>query len=213
MRDILGREIEYGDLVVAKATGRNSSGLHIGVSIGKSVRFRSGKVASYGEMFKVVQPTEKELEIKNEITKAIEKDKKAKELELNRRKSLKAIPKKNLVIGKEYKTDNGNKVIYLGEGEVKHETRRTKNDYYTKKSNEIGIIILNEYYYEDKKGFNFDTFIKYTVRKTMPRFIEETGFKVDIENKEFEFNNTDKIENNYRRYWRPNIEKIKFILK
>lgn len=73
-KDILGREIKEGDIVVVK--GNYGSTMAVGVFIGKSVRTMNG--AKHAEdMFLVEQPGTKELEIKRDILDKMAKEKAA----------------------------------------------------------------------------------------------------------------------------------------
>lgn len=114
MRDILGREIKDGDLVVVKATGRHSSGLDIGIFNGASVRFRGGKVASYTQYFLVDNPTGKELEVKEQILEEI----KASQELAEKKKAMPKIKQRDLVRGRAYKDVDGSEFYYLGKADV-----------------------------------------------------------------------------------------------
>ena len=94
MKDILGREVNPGDLVVVKGTGRYNCGLRVGLMKEKTIRFSDGTTANYGQCFKIVNPTLKEMEVKENILK-YEREKEERRLKLKEeRMSKKAIPKK-----------------------------------------------------------------------------------------------------------------------
>lgn len=215
MKDILGRIASEGSLVIAKATGRHSDGLHIGMMINNtSVRFRNGKVASYGEVFLITNPNEEELAIKNQILADVEKDRLSKEEEIQRKRSLKPIPKKELVIGQQYIVDNGDKLIFLGKGKVKKDiVYGNYNGDRRLYSEDDGYIFINEPYNVEGIGVNFYTFNRYKVRKTIPRFVGKTDLKLDIKENEFTITNYDEVKAKYNRYWSPNVFYLDFTLE
>lgn len=112
--DILGRELHDGDVCVGKGTGRYVVGMDVGVWSGKSIAFRGGGKRSMGDVFLVVNPSEKELEIKEEIAKSLsEIENKRKEKE-----SMPTISLSKLKVGGIYKCNNGDCYIYLGKRKV-----------------------------------------------------------------------------------------------
>lgn len=102
MKDILGREIHDGDICVGKGTGRDVCGMDIGVWYGNSITFRGSK-RSMRDVFLVVNPSEEELRIANEINE----NKK----QLDARK---AIPLGKMQIGGVYEDFSGYLWMYLG---------------------------------------------------------------------------------------------------
>lgn len=112
--DILGRELHDGDICVGKGTGRYVAGMDVGVWSGKSIAFRGGGKRSMGDVFLVVNPSQEELKIKEEIEKSLfEIEAKRKEKE-----SMVTIPLSKLQIGGIYKCINGQIYIYLGKRKV-----------------------------------------------------------------------------------------------
>ena len=112
--DILGRELHDGDVCVGKGTGRDVKGMDIGIWSGKSIAFKGGNKRSMGDVFLVVNPSEKELVIKKEIEQALQEFEKRREV-----KDLqKTIPLSKLEIGGIYKDLNGSNYIYLGKRKV-----------------------------------------------------------------------------------------------
>ena len=73
-KDILGREIKEGDIVVVK--GNYGCAMQVGVFVGKSVRTMNGPKHAE-DMFLVEQPGAKELEIKRDILDKMAKEKAA----------------------------------------------------------------------------------------------------------------------------------------
>lgn len=112
--DILGRELHDGDVCVGKGTGSDVAGMDVGVWKGKSIAFRGGDKRSMGDVFLVVNPSEKELEIKAEIEKTLS------EIEAKRKEkdSIPTIPLSKLQVGGVYKCNNGQTYIYLGRRKV-----------------------------------------------------------------------------------------------
>ena len=114
MQDILGREIHDGDICVGKGTGRYVKGMDVGIWDGNSIAFRGGGKRLMGDVFLVVNPSESELKIKQEILDDLDKLKKAKEAKA----ALKAIPLGKLEVGGIYKNDSNSLYIYLGKRTV-----------------------------------------------------------------------------------------------
>lgn len=174
MKDILGREVNQGDLVVVKATGRHGS-FGIGVWHGKSVRFLNGSSATYGSCFKVVNPTEEEAEIRDSILSTICVDEEI--------KNMKPIPKKELEVGRLYVNKSGQKVWYLGEGEL---TRLYSSDFGETWLEEMwsksGVGFLTANYHGDGTdiGVNHKTLGAVGVRKTNPQLVQALDEKIDL---------------------------------
>lgn len=181
MKDILGREIEQGDLVVIKPTVRNSSGLDIGVLNGKSVRFKNGKNASYDQFFKICNPNDEESKIRDKILLDISSE--------NEKRKSKTIAVKDLEVGRLYLNKSGNKEYYLGKGEFKkyssYEDQEWKEYTYGIKTNS-GFICVDYSSYVEDQDINYDTLYGIKARKTNPQFIEALEMKLDI--------NTETIE-------------------
>ena len=193
MIDILGREVNQGDLVVVKATGRHGS-FGIGVWCGKSVKFKDGSTASYGSCFKVVNPTEEEAEIRDSILNTICLDEEI--------KSMKPIPKRELEIGRLYINKSGQKVWYLGEGELK---KLYSNDFGETWSEEtrgkIGVGILTATYRGDGTdiGVNYKTLGSTEVRKSTPQFVQALDELIDLSiQDEYEISDIGVYDNRYR---------------
>lgn len=214
MKDILGRDVHIDDLVVAKGTGRYNSGLRVGLMREKSVRFRNGSTAGYGELFKITNPTQEELEIKEDILK-YEKDREDARIEAEKeRKSKRAIPKKELEIGRMYMDDKGNKMYYLGKGVATEYRDEWDNRWRSCKSKGEGVLVvtidkLSEEYYGSDLCYDHIRRNKTIGRKTIPRFVERLDIKIDIEDNVLEFiEETKKPENMYNCWGRCNRGKI-----
>ena len=184
MKDILGREVNPGDLVVVKGTGRYNCGLRVGLMREKAVKFSNMTTANYGQCFKIVNPTPEELEIKENILKH-EREQEEHKLKLKEeRMSKKAIPKKELEIGRMYIDDKGNRMYFLGEGLVYKQRDEWDNrwsDVFYK--NEGIILITIDEFAEKKYGMevNYNTCeLGLNVRKTIPRFVEVLEIKVEL---------------------------------
>ena len=67
MQDILGRELQDSDICIGKGTGRNVIGMSIGVWYGNSMTDEDGCKRHMRDLFKVVNPSDEELNIANEI--------------------------------------------------------------------------------------------------------------------------------------------------
>lgn len=116
MKDILGRELQDGDICVGKGTGRNVIGMSIGVWYGNSMTDEDGCKRHMRDVFKVVNPSSDELEIADKI-----KNKLREQEEKERKKNIKTIPLKDLVIGGIYKGIYGEYYLYLGNRIVSNE--------------------------------------------------------------------------------------------
>ena len=125
MKDILGREITDGDLCIGMAIGRDSSGMHLGVFKGSSIRYLSNYLnpvtksktlhkSSARNIYLIENPTQRELNIKYEILKYLE----AEEQERRERNQIKTIPPSKLEVGGLYEDNRGNQYIYLGKRKV-----------------------------------------------------------------------------------------------
>lgn len=86
-KDILGREIKEGDIVVVK--GNYGCDMQVGVFIGKSVRTMDGPKHAE-DMFLVENPSTKELDIKKDIIDKLAKEKAAAAVEKAKRANNKA---------------------------------------------------------------------------------------------------------------------------
>lgn len=114
MEDILGREINDYDIVVAKGTGRYVIGMNVGMWLGKSIVSKDLHKRSCSDVYLVENPTKAEITIRDGIIKGL-KDEKSKANEI---KSQKGIPTKELVVGHLYKGVNGKEVYYLGKCKI-----------------------------------------------------------------------------------------------
>lgn len=119
MKDILGRELQDGDMCIGMAIGRYSHGMRIGVFKGASVVYL-GTNESYidkshtSNTYLIENPTEKELEIKYKINTFLQQE----EEERKKKASVKTIPLNRLEIGGIYKDVNGRIYVYLGKRKV-----------------------------------------------------------------------------------------------
>lgn len=185
MKDILGREINQNDLVVAKGTGRYNNGLRVGIFNGNSVRFKNS-CGSYNQVFLIENPSEFELKYKNEILEQINKEKQLIEEREKERKSKKAIPKKELIIGQQYITDTDSKVIYLGYGKVnEYQAYLGRYEDWRLTKEEEGFIYINEGWKQDEVKLDYDTLKRYEVRKTRKRLVDKTDKKLEVVNNGF----------------------------
>lgn len=119
MKDILGRELQDGDICVGKGTGRNVIGMSIGVWYGNSMTDEDGCKRHMKDLFKVVNPSDDELEIANEIKSRLREQEEEKE----KKRQIKTIPLKDLVVGGIYKGIYGEYYLYLGNRIVSNEYR------------------------------------------------------------------------------------------
>ena len=123
MKDILGRELQDGDICVGKGTGRDVIGMSIGVWYGNSMTDEDGCKRHMRDLFKVINPSSDELEIADKIKNKLRKQKEEKE----RKKKIKTIPLKDLVVGGIYKCVDNCYYIYLGKRKVTVEYSDRKN--------------------------------------------------------------------------------------
>lgn len=216
MKDILGRNINIGDLVVAKGTGRNNNGLRVGLMRENSVRFENGNTASYTELFKIANPTQEELGIKEEILK-YEKDREDARITAEKeRKSKKAIPKKELEVGRMYVDDKGNKMYYLGKGTATEYKDKWDNRWKNVMSKGEGILVVgidrfSEEYYGLKLCYDHIRRNKTIGRKTIPRFVKKLDERINIEGSVLEFiEDKEKPDDTYE-YWRR--DRRKFVIE
>lgn len=178
MKDILGREVNQGDLVVVKPTGKYSSGLAVGVMYKKSVRFKTGKVGSYSQVFKIVNPSKEEQEIRDKILSEIEEE--------TKHMKRKTIPKNQLEVGRLYLAKNGTKQWYLGEGEYQNFYRSKDKEWIpcmrrVKCNN--GYLCADYSLYRGS-DLSYNTLMWTKARKTPPQFVEALDEKLDITEKE-----------------------------
>lgn len=191
MKDCLGREIKQGDLVIGMVISRDSDGMRFGIATDKNIQWARiysgkvslGKISTTSNMYLVENPCDKEIEIKNKIVKIMD-EYNAKLLKI---KSLKAIPSKQLEIGKSYKDEKGSEYIYLGYGKVE------SNKYY----NEEGYIYLRKTELNANGEFKF--FPWYVVSKRRKKLVEQIDDLMD-----FKFEKEFKIlgeKTPYNQYW------------
>lgn len=119
MKDILRRELQDGDICVGKGTGRNVIGMSIGVWYGNSMTDEDGCKRHMRDLFKIVNPSDEELKIANEIKSRLREQKEEKE----KKRQIKTIPLKDLVVGGIYKGIHGEYYLYLGNRIVSNEYR------------------------------------------------------------------------------------------
>ncbi len=126
MTDILGRELKAGDIVVCMAIGRYSSGMHLGVQTETDVVLtKSGKKNPYNR-YLIENPTEAEKAYIQEVLKQEEDRLAEKKQKEEARRSMKAIPRKELKVGYKYEDDRGNEWVYMGWCKVALETDLTR---------------------------------------------------------------------------------------
>jgi hypothetical protein len=89
MKDILGRELQDGDICVGKGTGCNVIGMSIGVWYGNSMTDEDGCKRHMKDLFKVVNPSDEELEIANKIKSRLRVDYENRKKRKKRRDKLK----------------------------------------------------------------------------------------------------------------------------
>lgn len=121
MKDILGREIPEGSLVIGMIVSRDSDGMRFGVFKGNTCVWRkySLKKSKPGNVYLVENPSQQELKIKQEILEELNKKELEEKQKKDERKLLKRIPTKQLVIGEIYNDDKGGKWVYFGLSSVK----------------------------------------------------------------------------------------------
>lgn len=69
MKDILGRELKVGDLVVCMAIGRNSKGMFLGIQTENNTVKTMDGIKSSCNRFLVTNPSDDELELMEKIKK------------------------------------------------------------------------------------------------------------------------------------------------
>lgn len=209
MKDILGRVVKMDDLVVCKGTGRHSKGMRIGVQRENSVLFSNGNHTSYGELFVIKNPTEEELELKQQILKQESDALEAKKQQIAARKALTAIKKKDLQIGKIYKDDLDRYMCYLGKASYTRYKDEWNNRWCLVEEVEDDYVLI-ELSKHDLEKDNFEMTYStigrsVTTRKTLPRFIEclDTNINIDIpENGEIVFlDDREKPKSSYGYNW------------
>lgn len=205
MKDILGREVCKDDLVVAKGTGKYNNGLRVGLMRERSIRFLNGNTAGYNQLFKITNPTDEELKIKQEILDYERNINESKQKSENERRSKKAIPKKELEVGYMYLDDKGDKYYYLGKGKV-HKSIDEWNDRWVNKISEEGYVIIeidsiDQEYYGLDLCYDHMRRKRKCVRKTIPRFVEKLDIKIDTDNRILEFIEDKEKPNNYYSYY------------
>lgn len=168
MKDILDREIPLNALVIGMIISRDSDGIRFGVFNGKTVdwsysHWGSSIVRSTcSNMYLVENPTEKELEIKNDILDKVAKNYQEELAAKAKKKALKRIPKKDLIIGEYYKDDTGRCFWYFGEAKVIEINERKRDPIKSE-----GYVYVTGYQYESRKEF------RYTVSKTLRKIVEK----------------------------------------
>lgn len=118
MKDILGREIPNGSLVLGMIVSRDSDGMRFGIAQDTSVIWRYGTVSKIRNVYLIENQSEQEVLIKQEIEQQILENQKEAEESKRLRKETKRIPKKDLVVGGYYKDGNGSKMLYFGKCKV-----------------------------------------------------------------------------------------------
>lgn len=145
--NILNKDIPDGELVVCMAIGRNSSGMHVGIQQGPSVRGLKS-LYSPSNRYWIQNPTEEELQYKQKILDEIQKEQVAAEAKKQHRRSLKAIPYKELQIGHLYKDDHGDTYLFLGMCETTIKESRYKSDYNKDVQTITGYVCLSPWTYK-----------------------------------------------------------------
>lgn len=115
-KDLLGRDIPAGELIVHMAIGRRSRGLHYAIENDNGgVITKDGSAYSGASNRHWIEfPNEKEIKIKQDIIKAREEY-----LEKQKaKKNIKAIPYKDLKFGHVYKMTNGWNTVFWGRCQV-----------------------------------------------------------------------------------------------
>lgn len=217
MRELLGRELKIDDLVVVKGTGRYNLGLRIGIYCGSSVEFEGGKT-SYTECFLVENPSEKELEVKNNILEARRKSEEMKLRKKEEAKKVKAIPYKDIIKGKIYKNADGNMYIYLGYGVF---NQKNPANYSRRRSmmNMEGHIYIPVYEYNLKKNIplkvDYDTLDYAKIIKTKYKLVSEVETDLDKEIiEELSKSKSITVDKKYTNFYRDNIRcEINIILE
>ena len=119
MKDILGRELKEGDIVVIKGSGSefgSAKPMAVGIVHKKSVRLTGGKHRSARDMFLVENPGKLEQEIKDTILKELAAEKQAAAVKAQTKKAQQAN-----VVGRVYQMAKENMVfLYLGEKRVQY---------------------------------------------------------------------------------------------
>lgn len=177
--DILGRELKEGDIVVVKGNGGYGTpqkAMEVGIMQKNSVRTITG-VRNPKDKFLVVNPSEKELEIKEAILMALELKEKAK------KKQSKIDSTKVGMIYKINASHNNccNYCIYLGYGEVTYTSDKklkTKSGHfylmYTNHNEKTGYLTsLNEIFEKACNKYYFD--FENMVLKNPKSVIAEVG--------------------------------------
>ena len=118
MKDILGREINEGDVVVIKGSGGaggSAKPMAVGIFYKKSVRLVGGGHRSARDMFLVENPGKVEQDIKDTILKELEAEKKAAAVRAQTKKAQQAN-----VVGRVYQVTKESTVfLYVGEKRVR----------------------------------------------------------------------------------------------
>lgn len=187
MKDILNREINIGDLVLTKASGRHSSGMKIGIWNGTSITYEYNS-SICNQVYLIENPSEKDLDVKNKIIKKQQKYKEETRKEKEKRMSKKKIPQKELIIGQTYLDDEDYKWIYFGKGTV-YTYAQHRNEYNYKLDEEQTGLIYIKLYSGDKN--NFRTFENYYVLKTPKRLVKKVDNIFDLNLDELVFEKED----------------------
>ena len=118
MKDILGRELKEGDVVVIKGSGGehgSAKPMAVGIFYKKSVRLPGGAHRSARDMFLVENPGKLEQDIKDTVLKELEAEKQAAAVRAQKKKAQQAN-----VVGRVYQMAKENMVyLYLGEKRVR----------------------------------------------------------------------------------------------
>lgn len=118
MKDILGRELKVGDLVVCMAIGRNSKGMFLGIQTENNTVKTMDGIKSSCNRFLVTNPSDDELELMEKIKKKYKDEEIGRQKALEERRSKKAIPYKDLQFCHIYEDDKGDEYVFLGICEV-----------------------------------------------------------------------------------------------
>lgn len=175
MTDILGRELKTGDIVVCMAIGRYSSGMHLGVQTETSVVLTKDGKKNPSNRYLIENPTETEKAYVQEILKQEEVRLAEKKQKEESRKSMKAIPRKELKIGYKYEDDRGNEWVYMGWCKVYLQTERPIKK--EKTSFRSGYLYLSEWNVRrlEQSLWPFGRLSDVYIFKTPKRLVREIG--------------------------------------
>lgn len=165
MRDVLDNEINPGDFVIGMIVSRDSDGIRFGIANEKTITWGSFyndeifslTTSTVRNIYKLVNLSEKEWDIKTKLEKKIEGKKQNEERLKAEKKALKRIQSKDLIIGKSYEGEkrSGNRFIYLGYGSVREVDSRGDDEDFKE-----GFIYLNRFIPDENGKVNWLPFYK-----------------------------------------------------